>query len=310
MNGFFEFRHFSVRHRDSALKVGTDAVLLGAAMTMKESDRRALDIGTGCGVIALMAAQRSSGSLTDGAQDGGSLQIEAVEIDGPSAAEAAFNFEASPWRGRLHAIHSSLLALDASFSAPDGLRTASPDGLRAASPDAPRTYDLIFSNPPYYDDSLLNPDAREAAARHTRTLSYSDICDFAARHLTVAARASEGIAPASGDLVSGEGAPASGEFASCEGIAPASGGRLSMILPADVEVRLVRTAASYGLSLFRLVRVRTTPKKPVRRIIAEFVLGNAGCPIVSELVLNDASGERSSAYSDLTSDFYLPEVRR
>lgn len=55
----FRFRRFEVRNRDSALKVGTDAVLLGAAMTILPSDRTALDIGTGTGVIALMAAQRS-----------------------------------------------------------------------------------------------------------------------------------------------------------------------------------------------------------------------------------------------------------
>ena len=80
----FRFRQFEVRNRDSALKVGTDAVLLGAAMTILPSDRTALDIGTGTGVIALMAAQRSEG-----------CRITGIDIDRASADEAAVNFKNS-----------------------------------------------------------------------------------------------------------------------------------------------------------------------------------------------------------------------
>jgi len=272
MSDFFEFKGFRVRHRDSALKVGTDAVLLGSSMTLLTSDRRALDIGTGCGVIALMAAQRYSDMAAGGgdgeaAGEGDGARIDAVEIDGPSAEEAAFNFAASPWAGMLKVFHSSFSEFRPSL-------------------ERECKYDLIFSNPPYYDASLLNPDAREAAARHTQTLSYRDICEFASQYLN-------------------------------------PGGRLSLVLPAESELTLRRTAASFGLSLFRLVRVRTTPRKPFRRLVAEFL--NAGAtadtgrfttanspevspvisPEVSELVLCDPSGDRSKEYSLLTSEFYI-----
>lgn len=232
----FRFKQFTVRQDASALKVGTDAVLLGAAMTLRESDRAMLDVGTGTGVIALMTAQRIAAL-------GAAPIIIAIDIDGPSAAEAAANFAASPWPGMLSARHCAL---------------------RDFAPAAP--LDVIFSNPPYYDESLPNPDAREAAARHTCSLSYRELCAFAARHL-----------------------------------APA--GRLSLILPSDCEQALVRTAASFGLHPFRILRIRTTDAKPPRRIVAEFSR-DAGPALTETLTLMSGSA-RTAEYSLLTSDFYL-----
>ena len=98
MADLFKFRRFEVRHRDSALKVGTDAVLLGAGMTIGDDAENALDIGTGCGVIALMLAQRTEGKC----------RITGIDIDGLSAEEAAWNFARSPWGDMLSAQHCSL----------------------------------------------------------------------------------------------------------------------------------------------------------------------------------------------------------
>lgn len=150
MESSFRFRKFEVRHGRSALKVGTDAVLLGAAATVRESDRYAVDVGTGCGVIALMIAQRSP-----------SCSVTGIDIDRPSADEAALNFSLSPWSGRLGAV-----CIPLSDFVPD------------AAPD------LIVSNPPYYDSSLRNPDERKAAARHTGTLDFAALCSFAAERLS------------------------------------------------------------------------------------------------------------------------------
>lgn len=232
MAGSFRFKQFEVRNEDSALKVGTDAVLLGAAMTVSPDDRRALDIGTGTGVIALMLAQRCPG-----------CRITAIDIDGPSAAEAELNFNASPWAERLTARHCPL-----SGFVPEG------------------EFDLIFSNPPYYDDSLRNPDAREADARHTGSLSFSEICEFAREHL-------------------------------------ADDGRLSLVLPAQSENALRRTAASFGLTLFRILRIRTTASKPFARIVAEFARGRR-TPVEEELTLQNGAS-RTPEYAALTSEFYL-----
>ena len=230
--GDFRFKQFSVRQDSSALKVGTDAVLLGAAMTVESSDRLLLDIGTGTGVIALMAAQRCPEAT-----------IEAIEIDAPSAAEAAQNFASSPWPCRLHAVCTPL-------------QNYQPSG----------RFDLIFSNPPFYDNSLTNPDERETTARHTGSLSHADICAFAAAHL-------------------------------------APQGRLSIILPSGTERHILRVAASFGLFPFRIMRIKTTPAKAPKRIILELSRIRKSVTETS-LTLQDGPG-RSEDYSSLTKDFYL-----
>lgn len=165
MEQVFKFKKFQVRNSDSALKVGTDAVLLGAAMTLLPSDRRLLDIGTGTGVIALMAAQRLNGLSPEPS----CFRITGIDIDGASAAEASLSFAESPWPATLEARHCSLRDFEAEEC-------------------CPRDFDLIFSNPPYYDNSLVNPDAREGAARHTGSLSYREVLAFASEHLAPGGR--------------------------------------------------------------------------------------------------------------------------
>ncbi len=235
----FRFRRFEVRNRDSALKVGTDAVLLGAAMHILPSDRRALDIGTGTGVIALMAAQRSEGN----GSGSGRLRITGIEIDPQSAAEAEYNFLHSPWADRLEALCAPLSAY------------------RPAE-----KFDLIFSNPPYYDCSLRNPDLRAAAARHNGSLSYREILGFAAEHLL-------------------------------------PGGRLAMILPSEQSASVRRCAASYGLLPLRTLGIRTAERKALKRSIIEFST-LPGVMQEDEITLM-RDGVRSDEYRRLTGAFYL-----
>ena len=207
----FRFKQFSVRNTDSALKVGTDAVLLGSLMTVRPEERRLLDIGTGTGVVALMAAQRLAGSaMAASAEDGVESRIIGIEIDGPSAEEARLNFEGSPWAGMLEARHCSLQDFR-----------------------SPGEFDLIFSNPPYFDESLRNPDRRESRARHTESLSYREVLAFSGEKL-------------------------------------APGGLVAMILPAESETAVRRCAAGFDLNLSRIVRIRTTQRKPPRRVVVEF----------------------------------------
>ena len=136
----FRFKKFSVVNERSAMKVNTDGVLLGAAMTILPDDSLLLDIGTGTGTIAMMAAQR----LAD--MGVSTVRIDAIDIDEPSASEAAANFRNSPWADSLTVHNLSLDDYAADFA---------------------ETYDLIFSNPPYFEDSLTAPDIRKSTARHT-----------------------------------------------------------------------------------------------------------------------------------------------
>ncbi|MCF0175124.1 MAG: methyltransferase [Bacteroidales bacterium] len=153
----FQFRNFFVCDENSALKVGTDAVLLGAAMTLPaKKGAKCLDIGTGCGVIALMASQRCDGA-----------HIVAIDIDEGSIADARLNFSRSPWPERLTALHSSLEDFQASLQSDS------------------ETFDCIFSNPPFFKEDTLSPSKRKATAKSCRGagLSYREIIDFAVSHL-------------------------------------------------------------------------------------------------------------------------------
>ncbi len=232
----FRFKHFSVVNERSAMKVNTDGVLLGRLMAVLPGDSRLLDVGTGTGTIALMAAQRMSGMTS------ADVHIDAIDIDEPSVQEAGINFAASPWPGLLQVRRVPLQE----FVPED-------------------RYDLIFSNPPYFDNSLTNPDARDTAARHTGSLSYRDIFVFAERFL-------------------------------------ADSGRLALVLPSDEEARLGREARSRGFFLSRIVRIRTTPRKPVSRIIAEFGRQRCADPVQEDLTIQE-KGRYTEQYTDLMKDF-------
>ncbi len=254
----FRFKYFNVVNERSAMKVNTDGVLLGAAMSILPTDRRMLDIGTGTGTIALMAAQRALGipgqagddevrSGDDEVRTGGDFMIDAIDIDEPSASEAAANFGESPWAEHLRAHNLSLQ--DFADSEPD-------------------KYDLIFSNPPYFEDSCIAPDERKSTARHTSVgLSYRDIFEFASERLT-------------------------------------ENGRVSLVLPADQEAALCRYARMCGLHLFRIMRIRTVERKAPIRIITEFSRQRCQTPADEMLTIMN-EGKYTQEYLSLTKDFYL-----
>ncbi len=164
--GIFHFKQFDVLNERSAMKVNTDGVLLGAVTEVFPTDRSVLDIGTGTGVVALMLAQKL-------AQFGDDFRILGIDVDGPSATEAAGNFAASPWCRHLEALGTSLQEY---FRTDPGERVQP---------------DLIVSNPPFFDNSLNAPDARRNAARHTGdTLSYREILEYASVNLSQEGRVS------------------------------------------------------------------------------------------------------------------------
>ena len=145
----FRFKQFAVVNDRTAMKVGTDGVLLGAWCPV-EGARRVLDVGTGCGVIALMVAQRNA-----------SILVDAIDIDHDAIEEATINFENSPWKERLT------------------VRLADFNDL-----DCNGTYDLIVSNPPYFTNGILPSGDARTTARHTGSLSYRQLIEGAALFLT------------------------------------------------------------------------------------------------------------------------------
>ena len=147
-NGYFRFKQFTVFQEDVSMRVNTDGVLLGAWCRMPDKPgAKILDIGTGTGVIALMAAQRMSGQSSG-------FEIAAVEPDSRSCVQAVKNFQASLWKKSLKVFMTDF---------------------QQFVPYCQDKYDLIVSNPPYFVDSLKNPSLSKRLARHTDNLPYEDI---------------------------------------------------------------------------------------------------------------------------------------
>lgn len=135
----FQFKHFSIAQENTAMKVGTDGVLLGA--WSKIIDDNTLDIGTGTGLIALMLAQRTQTAL-----------IDAIEIDEVASKEAQENFNTSNWKGRLTIINKPL-------------QNYTPQ----------KKYNSIVSNPPFFIDATKAPETIRNTARHTDSLSFAEL---------------------------------------------------------------------------------------------------------------------------------------
>jgi len=151
----FQFKEFTIHQDKTAMKVGTDGVLLGAWCTLNHFPDSILDIGSGTGLIGLMLAQRSD-----------ALTIDAVELDEGAYAQTVENFERSDWGDRLFCYHSSFQ-----------------DFAREMTEDE-EEYDLIISNPPFYTDQFESEDASRNKARFTSSLSFLEIISGAANVLS------------------------------------------------------------------------------------------------------------------------------
>ena len=243
----FRFKRFIVRNRHSAMKVNTDGVILGAAMTLRHEDKRLLDIGTGTGTIALMVSQRLSGMSTDSGRTA-NFKITGIDIDHASAEEAGMNFGCSPWADNLDALDISL----------DGYASGLPADFR---------FDHIFSNPPYFSGELKAPEERRRNARHSESLSWTDIIGFAERFLS-------------------------------------EDGLISLVLPADQQTMLRRYAASKGFSLLRLLKIMTVPGKEPKRIVAE-LSRHRTTPTVERLLTIQEKGTYTDEYRSLLKDFLV-----
>jgi len=150
-NQFFRFKQFTVHQEDCAMKVCTDACLQGAftaAYINKVS--RILDIGTGTGLLSLMLAQRFNDA-----------SITAIELDTAAAGQATRNFEAAPWAAGMQVINADARTLKSA-----------------------EKFDLIITNPPFYEGDLKSPDQLRNQAMHATTLSYAALLDIIDQHLS------------------------------------------------------------------------------------------------------------------------------
>lgn len=149
-NSWFQFQQFRINQDRCAMKISTDAILLGS-LAMAENPEKILDIGTGTGVIALMLAQRFPNAV-----------VTALEIDEDAAVQATENFKGSQFDSRLGLVHQRIQ----NFSSAE-------------------KYDLIVSNPPFFPDHLKSQDLKRNKALHADELSFSELAEKASDLLSV-----------------------------------------------------------------------------------------------------------------------------
>ena len=142
----FKFKEFTIQQDKTAMKVGTDGVLLGAWCGVDTYPDSVLDIGAGTGVIALMLAQRCD-----------AMTIDAVEVDENAYEQTVANFESSDWGDRLFCYNATFQDFVGEIS------------------EEEETYDLIVSNPPFYTDDFESEDASRNKARFTSALSFEEL---------------------------------------------------------------------------------------------------------------------------------------
>ncbi len=228
----FRFRQFSIKHDKTAMRVGTDGVLLGAWCDTNTA-RRILDIGTGSGLIAIMLAQRSDAYITG------------IEIDESAAIQAKENANNSPWKNRVEIIKCDIRK----FYTND-------------------KYDLIVSNPPFFENNKTAEHNCRNIARQTLTLTHTELLESASRLLT-------------------------------------EQGSLAVILPEQATEKFIYLAWEKGIRLVHRTDVLTIPGKLPKRALLQFSRKRTEPERSDTLTLCDAYGNKTLEYSMLTKDFYL-----
>ena len=237
-NTYFRFKQFTVQQDRCAMKVCTDACLFGAwvgrKMTEgrgKMTDGRGLDIGAGTGLLSLMLAQQTV------------LQMDAIELDKEAAEQALENFEASPWKERLLLIEGDARLVHLG-----------------------RKYDLIISNPPFFNNDLKSDDAQRNLALHSRELSFSELMAVIKQHL-------------------------------------APGGKFAVLLPFHRKDAFEKIALREGFAPEEIVLVKQTPVHAYFRVMYLFSTIPVS---TNQSVITILEGEQYSAvFTGLLKDYYF-----
>jgi tRNA1Val (adenine37-N6)-methyltransferase len=232
-NNNFNFKEFTIYQDKSAFKVGTDGVLLGAVADVTNK-KKILDIGSGTGLISIMLAQRSV------------ADIVAIEPDQESYAQTCYNVSCCKWESRIEVINTDL---------------------QNYKPGTGK-FDLIVSNPPYFSNSLKNPDPRKSAARHTDSLSSEDLLSGVSVLL-----AEEGI--------------------------------FQVIMPYIEGSVFIAEAQQYGLFCNNILKIRPLPTSEIRRLIMTFSGEKLKVTEKYLTIEHGARHEFTEEYKNLTKDFYL-----
>ncbi len=229
----FRFKQFTILQDRCAMKVGTDGTLLGAWVDIYEA-KKILDIGTGTGLIALMLAQRSQ------------AEIDAVEIDADSSIQAKENVERSPRQENISIYHCSI---------------------QEYAETCYKKYDLIISNPPFFENASKAAKQTRTVARHTDFLAQADLLKAATKLLSKT-------------------------------------GRLAVIYPVEQAKIFQEKAECIGLFCQKKLYVKPRPTIPIKRILMELSQHKLPEP-ENTIILEAKQYLYTSEFITLIKDFYL-----
>lgn len=234
----FHFKQFSIVQGNSAMKVSTDACLFGAVVATlpcAKIAKRILDIGTGTGLLSLMMAQANE-----------TATINALEIDAGALENARHNFQSSPWRKNL-----TLVPTDANdFS----------DNIK---------YDLVISNPPFYEQQLTGPDISKNLAHHEAGLTLAALLEIGLCSLS-------------------------------------ANGCLAILLPYYRKNECIDLARQKGLFPATIFEVKHSIYHKAKRVILVFTINQTNIePQAKEIIIYEKEGEYTPAFLDYLKPYYL-----
>jgi Predicted O-methyltransferase len=231
----FTFKQFFVAHDRCAMKVGTDGILLGAWAPVAKV-KRILDIGSGSGLLALMLAQRTEQHVT----------IDAVELDAQAASQASENAAESPWASRVQVECADILTW---------------------APEQTARYDLIVSNPPYFEPGVDCATPERDQARYTGSLDHTALLMAAA------------------DLISEE-------------------GFFCVVLPESTGNAFIKKALDIGWYLRLRTDIADNEARLPHRVLLALSPKEGEC-FSDRMVIRGPDQRYSEAYTALTQAFYL-----
>lgn len=232
-NSYFQFKQFAIRQDKCAMKVGTDSLLLGAWVNASDC-LRILDIGTGTGILAMMLAQRTVGA------------IDAIEIDEDAYNQAVENINNCKWKDRISLYNQSY---------------------QDFSQNCTVKYDLIISNPPYFDSSIKAPELKRAIARHSHLLPLDVFTTISKKLLT-------------------------------------EHGRIAIILPFENRIGFIKQISKNDLWVLRELTIQSVLAKTPIRVAFEITKHIPDKIDIQKIVIREHQNY-SKDYINLTKDFYL-----
>lgn len=231
-NSWFQFKQFKVEQDQCAMKVCTDACLFGSQLPVDASVKTVLDIGTGTGLLSLMYAQLNPNAT-----------IDAVELDAAAAEQANENVQASPWSNRIKVYQTSIQEYKPQHQ-----------------------YDLIISNPPFFENDLQSEDTQRNLALHSTALTLEELFKISQQLLN-------------------------------------AGGQLCLLLPHHRTNAAIKLGKEIGMHCIQQTTVHQTTKHAAFRSILHFAT-QASPKTAMTIYIKDGQ-DYTNVFIDLLKPFYL-----